>query len=292
MIRKEFDFKILEAFRTDNYKGRFLAVKGMLNSEPFLIANIYAPNVDSPQFFEQIMNKIEETGVDRKIIGGDFNLTLEQIDRKGKGQHKNIRAKETIKQKIEQLDLIDIWRVKKPNDPGYTWRKKIPFPLFERLDFFLMSESILQMVERSQTLPAFQSDHTIVKVNICSSFPERGKGYWKFNTTLLRDKEYIEKINRLIEIQLDQSELYSSKRNHWEMIKLAIIGSTVQYSARKVKSDKNKLQVLERKLKYWEGERDSGIFADKQEDRIQKLRKDINEIYAKKNTGSGNSLSG
>ena len=76
---------------------------------------------------------------------------------------------------------------------------------------------------------------------------KRGPGYWKFNASLLKNKDYVEKIDKLLDIELDQP--FSSFRQKWEIIKLAIRGSTLQFSARKQKSNRLTMQVLEKKTR-------------------------------------------
>ena len=49
------------------------------------LANIYAPNVDDPEFFKEVRNKIEGLPNDNRIIGGDINLVLNlDLDKLGR----------------------------------------------------------------------------------------------------------------------------------------------------------------------------------------------------------------
>ena len=70
---------------------------------------------------------------------------------------------------------------------------------------------------------------------------KRGPGFWKFNTELLRDKDFVEGINRLLDHEMSQQHLYQNKKDHWEIIKLVIRNSILQFAARKRKSDHNKI---------------------------------------------------
>ena len=72
LTRIGFDFNVLEAYRLDKFLGRFIAFKIEISGATFLISNIYAPNDDSPQFFSEVFVRLEKTGLDKKIIGGDF----------------------------------------------------------------------------------------------------------------------------------------------------------------------------------------------------------------------------
>ena len=76
---------------------------------------------------------------------------------------------------------------------------------------------------------------------------KKGPGYWRLNTSLLLNTDYLEKMNKLLEIQ--NESMYDSKMLAWEMIKLSVRGSTVQFASRKKCSDRQKIFLLERKLK-------------------------------------------
>ena len=121
LIHRKCDIRVLEVFRLDSCKGRFLALKVKVQNETMLLANIYAPNKDDPDFFREVFDLIDKIGVDRKIIGGDFNLVMDNsIDRTGRGPHKHQKAMEKINNLVEIMDLTDIWRFIKVEDPGFT----------------------------------------------------------------------------------------------------------------------------------------------------------------------------
>ena len=69
---------------------------------------IYAPNQDSPGFFEELILKSEEF-YPEKVIIGDFNLVLNtNLDRLN-SMHNNYRAANSLKVIMEEHYLIDIW---------------------------------------------------------------------------------------------------------------------------------------------------------------------------------------
>ena len=82
-------------------------------------------------------------------------------------------------------------------------------------------------------------DHSIVVMMIQFNPANRGPGYLKLNNNFLLDKDYVEKMNSLIDIELDQN--YLNAKQKWEMVKLSVWGSTLQFSSRKKKSDINKI---------------------------------------------------
>ena len=116
-----------------------------------------------------------------------------------------------------------------------------PEQIFVRLDFFLISDTLLQFVKKCDIGYGLKSDHSVVILDIQFELAKRGPGYWKFNNLLLRDPQYLDKINKLIDIELAQN--YADRKSTWEMFKLTFRGSTLQYSARRKKSKNNIMQV-------------------------------------------------
>ena len=173
-----------------------------------------------------------------------------------------------------------------PHRAGYTWRRKRPF-LAERLDYSFISNSMLQFVKKVEILPSICADHSLVLIDIDFNPNKRGQGYWKINNSLLKDKDYVDKMNLLIEKELAQADMYSSKKDHWEILKLSIRTSTLQFSSNRQKSKKNKLLILERKLNYWmeEGDREQ-LSSDLVNSRIAELSREVKQIHTERAEGA------
>ena len=56
------------------------------------------------------------------------------------------------------------------------------------------------MTIRTQTEIFPHSDHKLVKVEIGTTNFKRGPGYWKFNTALLDEPNFIDEMNNLIDV--------------------------------------------------------------------------------------------
>merc|ERR1712002_1242267 len=83
-----------------------------------------------------------------------------------------------------------------PNTNRYTY-KKWNTTQQSQLDFFLISQSLWPYVTDSQILTRFRSDHNPIKLIIDFKKFENGRGFWRFNNTLLKDTEYVQKINTI-----------------------------------------------------------------------------------------------
>lgn len=109
----------------------------------------------------------------------------------------NPKARQVVIEQMNNHNLIDICREFYPDVKRYTWRK--PNPLKQaRLDFILVSNSLICNVKSCDILGSYRSDHSAVMLNLHFSVFKHGKGLWKFNNVLLNEPQYNEMINNHI----------------------------------------------------------------------------------------------
>ena len=256
-------------FEKDEF-GRYLILEVTIDSVKIILCNIYAPNRDDPYFFELLFEKLDYYSEDNRIIGGDFNLILDpSVDKRGGNPHKNKQAREMLNFIIEECDLVDIWRAQHPEVLQYTFRCMSPERIFTRLDFFLVSTCFANSIEKSWIAPGYLSDHSNIHVKFKTVNNVKGLGFWKFNCTLLQDREYIAMVKNVIDDTVkNNSEADPGWK--WETIKLAIRSKSIQYASRKKKSKENIIAALESRLKRLENMLNI--------DPTQEIEKDIKEI--------------
>ena len=168
------------------------------NGKSITLTNIYAPNEDDPAFFKNLLDHLQDFEGDEIIIGGDFNLVLDvEKDKKGGLSKTHHNAQKTILEICDNLDLVDAWRILNPEERRYTWRQTQP-TVHCRLDFFLTSQSLLGSIISANILQGFKTDHSMITLNISLHSNPRGPGFWKLNTSLLADKDYIDLIRLTI----------------------------------------------------------------------------------------------
>ena len=87
-----------------------------------LLVNVYAPNEDDPEFFNNLFENISlQADIDQIIVGGDFNVTMDnRLDKKG-GKSVHSKAVEAINSFCEEYDWVDVWRHAYPDRFQYTW---------------------------------------------------------------------------------------------------------------------------------------------------------------------------
>ena len=100
-----------------------------------------------------------------------------------------------VKNIIEHFNLCDIWRVRNPILRRYTYRRTKP--LYQsRLDYWLISNALQDIVVLSDIIPSIYSDHSAIILGFNTLHEKyRGKGYWKFNSALLKDTVYTDRLS-------------------------------------------------------------------------------------------------
>ena len=157
LIGKKFDYKIGATVRDE--VGNFISI--LLTTSDFTIklVTIYAPNNDSPQFFEFVKANIEDSSYDYCIICGDLNLVLDpEKDTYNYRNINNPKARRYLLDMMNTLCLKDTFRIFNKNERRYTWHRKNP-RRHARLDYFLVSDTLLDLVNKCQIKSGYRSDH-------------------------------------------------------------------------------------------------------------------------------------
>ena len=120
-----------------NQEGGFMILEIEVHDVRMTLANVYAPTLDDPHFFQHLINEIECIPNDNRIIGEDFYLVLNiEKDKCGRKTETHKRSSEMIKAWMEETELDDIWRQKKHEKLLFTRRGKRPNLVFSRIYIF------------------------------------------------------------------------------------------------------------------------------------------------------------
>ena len=228
-------------------EGRFLIARVKISDQEFCLINVYAPNNDNPDFFADLFARVSEIEAHNYILGGDLNKVLDPSqDKKGGGQELSNSAL-IIRSFLEEAEWCDIWRELHPETFQFTWRRRKP-NVMTCLVYFLTPLGLLGKVSGCTILPAQLSDHCPVVLQFELQNQIWGPGYWKFNVSHLNDKEFVDEINKIIDIvEFRYDNL--NPINKWEMIKYDIREYTMSYSSIKAKECKQNKNRLEKRLK-------------------------------------------
>ena len=96
----------------------------------------------------------------------------------------------------------------------------------------------------------------------------------------------METMNKLLDIELSQ-DLAWEKSKQWEMLKLTTRGSTIQFAARKQKSNKQNIEVLEKKLKQLQIEQlELSDILKNTEEQIWLIKHELQDLISVKTKGA------
>ena len=133
----------------------------------------------------------------------------------------------------------------------------------------MISESVFQYVIDSDIISRYRTDHSVIILKLKFQENNRGKGYWKFNNSLLKDKKYVDTIKKVIE---DVKQTYGTNIRPGENISnqnlqfsindqlfletllMIIRGNTIKFSSIKKKENIREEQNLEHEIKEIENE--------------------------------------
>ena len=79
LIAENLDFKIKTVSR--DAEGHYIIIKGSIHQEGLTIISIHAPNVQAPEYINQLITNIKTLIDSNTIIVGDFNTPLTAMDR-------------------------------------------------------------------------------------------------------------------------------------------------------------------------------------------------------------------
>ena len=225
---------------------RILAVKTIIKNKPTIVVNIYAPQgkTDKESLYNEITSKIVDINHEDIILCGDFNCVMDNKKDIVAGEIHNEETVESLNNMINTCDLYDTWRLFNENTKEYTWSRKKDF-VARRLDYIFVSNSTLSMVTESTIHSVPFSDHRgcLIRIQDCEII--RGKGYWKFNNSLLEDQKYVNQMNTFIE---EFNEEGLDAQLSWELLKIRIKEFTIDFCKNKNQNKKNKTAKLYNEL--------------------------------------------
>ena len=200
-------------------EGNLLAILINYEDRRIMLECIYGPNTDSPEFYsEKAFKKIIEWQPDYSIFAGDFNIALNPSkDTKNYANNNNPNAREALKEQMELNGLIDIWRDLHPDDNTFTWHK-FNENKHSRLDYFLVSSSLMPYVVKADIIAGFCSDHSAITLEIDFTKFKRGRGFWKFNASFLSDPEYVSGVKDIIKRVVAQYGIIQGDPNFYENV--------------------------------------------------------------------------
>lgn len=255
-FRYDLEYKLLNVISDKG--GRYIICHMEIQGEPYVIINCYAPNEEKGQVkvFKDILGHVGNLDLppDCKFIcAGDWNLIFDtKLDSFGEKSRLKRKSIYQLKSIMSSFELIDIWRVRNPTLRQFTWRRKNPRQM-SRIDFFLVSEDLQSEVKSCEFLCPLSSDHSPVKLKIqANSTGMRGRGYWKFNNSLLENRQFVSEMKNTINEVVSTFGEFDDPRINWEYLKFKMREFSRDRAIELTKARKKERENLEFKVKSYD----------------------------------------
>ena len=147
---------------------------------------------------------------------------------------------------MAENEFCDIFPLRHPGEPRFTWWRKNPFKQ-RRLNYFLISDSLQDSVS---SIPSVQSDHsaTVLKISHVKEHI-KAASYWKFDNSLLNDKDFVSQIKIKIPEFYEEATQLSNPNARWDYIKYQIRQFSLKILKEKAQQRKAKRSGLESRIK-------------------------------------------
>lgn len=213
----------------------------------------------------------------------------------------NPRARQEVLNMIEEDEFLDTYRAFHEEKREYTWRRRNPVRKQARLDFFLTTFESFVYSSGTNVIPGYRSEHSGILLDLDFCINERGRGYWKFNNSLLKDQQYIDLVKETI-LEVKQTYTLNDKDNNQETsgsefnindqlfletLLLMIRGNTIKYSSFKKKQKQQEEEKLEQDIKRLEEEVNCNFLNMSEEslNDLENKKEKLNEIQREKIEG-------
>ena len=287
LIKPGLDLDIVKEEK-DN-EGRYIHIDVKIDDVTFSFINVYAPNnpVDRKKFFNDVNTKIlhiSQVNQERNIIlGGDFNCTQNPcMDRR---VDSGLNAKKPDAGHVELINIVnsneleDVWRRRNPNLKKYTYFKKNSKSA-SRIDLWFTSKLLESNITKPGIVMAPNTDHAAITLNVNTSKCERGTGFWKMNTSVLKSKQFDETFMSFWKSWEKSIDKYDSKKEWWEITKVKIKELSIAVAKQLSKEHNIKVSKLQKELLNEKHKND----INHQE--VQRLTDELNSLYQTKAEGA------
>jgi exonuclease III len=142
-------------------EGHSILIKGEMHQKEITIMNLYAPNVNAPNFIKHTLKDLKAYINSNTVVMGNFNIPLSSIDRSSKQKiNKDILD---LKYTIDQMDLLDVYRIFHPISTQRTFFSAA-YGTFSKIDHILGHKASLSKYKKIEIIPCILSDHNAIKL--------------------------------------------------------------------------------------------------------------------------------
>uniref|UniRef100_A0A3Q2ZER1 Reverse transcriptase domain-containing protein n=1 Tax=Kryptolebias marmoratus TaxID=37003 RepID=A0A3Q2ZER1_KRYMA len=214
------------------------------------------------------------------VLGGDLNFGIDdKIDRlRAGGAQCSWQSIDIVKQYMSDYGLCDAWRSFHPNSKEYSFFSHVHHS-YSRLDYFIISNSLLTNISDTKIHPIAVSDHAPVTLNLDVKKEIQKSINWRLNTSLLKDKEFIQYFKNEWTSYLEFNDIPgTSASTLWEAGKTVMRGKIISYSTNNKKKENKYIEELEKSIKLL-----GSLQGEEAQEKLCKIKLELKEYIDKKN---------
>ena len=247
--------------------GRFTQVEVRMGEESVRFASLYAPNRNPER--NRFLGSLPDF-MDLEVptfLCGDFNSVLDpDLDRlhppsyQGKAPRTSAESVAALQSLLSYTSTYPVWRSQHPTDRCFSWDHGSG-NVSSRIDMIWAPISLTSYVTDSGYYPSFFTDHRYLQVSFTlPTSRDRGPGYWKFNTSVLKDIEYCELVKSfwLFWKERESAEDFVSPLEWWDMGKFYLRELSRSYCKSKAMAASATKRSLTRRLNHLRRLMDAG----------------------------------
>ncbi len=248
LLCNSFPYDVYDVKNDD--QGRIQSMSFDVDETTYNVINVYLPNdvKDRALLYPKLKTYFKQDC--ENILAGDLNEILNpRLDCAVHMKNYSKLGSDTLQHFITSQNLVDIWRYRNPSKRVFTRTQIVEDELKQsRLDYFLISRSLICQVANCFVHYSKYSDHNPVCLRLDLSGVERGKGIWIFNNSLLKDPEYCIRLIGLVETSKSCPLFESEPILWWDNLKFKIKKMSVAFSSKKARIAKKEYFFLQNSL--------------------------------------------
>jgi hypothetical protein len=222
-------------------RGHYFTYKHNME-EPIVIFNIYAPNgfnAEKTDFFANIFDIVSNLDCD-VIMGGDFNVTLDESDRLNRGATPGeLELARYIKESANNFNLEDVWHLRS----GFTWRKRKQMSKLDRI-FTRLSNYDLSNLNTEWTFTT--SDHAAVITEFVHKVKTKHRSaHTKLENDIVKNVDFLNELRQYVVSQLNDPNVGNfNPHAKLEFAKVCIRTKALEIIARERRKESTILREL------------------------------------------------
>ncbi len=230
-------------------RGHYVEVEG-LKAKKVAVLNIYAPTGyanNKRDFFNEVIDMIENTRCEDIVMAGDFNITFGQQDRLGR----NTCAGETtlakyVSDRLDSLGMEDAWR----GYTGMTWKRG---NVMSRLDRIYAKLQNLKLASVITDWTMCDSDHAMVMATyISQNRKQNGPRICRLDPKVVFDNDSLFQLRQYLSEQLASLSNTADPHLRLEFAKMTIRTKALELGKILQNTESTNLKLLDEDIKLHE----------------------------------------